>query len=155
MAIVVKPPHSFDTFDKPCIFLAGSIEMGKAQDWQTQFFEACKNDDVVLLNPRRDDWDPTWEQSIDNDNFRGQVEWELKGLESSDVIALYFDPNTQSPISMLELGLFAKSKKLVVCCEEGFWRKGNIDVVCKRYGIEQVTNLVDLIARVRMLTVAK
>jgi hypothetical protein len=22
-----------------------------------------------------------------------------------------------------------------VCCEEGFWRKGNVEVVCNRYGV--------------------
>jgi hypothetical protein len=54
---------------------------------------------------------------------------------------MYFDPATKSPISLLELGLFAKTGKLIVCCSEGFWRKGNVDIVCKRYGVMQVENL--------------
>jgi hypothetical protein len=66
-------------------------------------------------------------------------------MENADLIALYFDPKTKSPISLLELGLFANSKKLVVCCPEGFWRKGNVDVVCERYGIRQVEDLLEIV----------
>ena len=61
----------------------------------------------------------------------GQVEWELEGLELCDIIIMYFDSNTKSPISLLELGLFAHKKKMIVFCPNGFWRKGNVDVVCK------------------------
>jgi hypothetical protein len=66
-------------------------------------------------------------------------------LEAADLIIVHFDPATQSPITMLELGLFAMSGKLVVCCPQGFWRKGNIDIVCEKYGIEQVANIEALI----------
>ena len=48
---------------------------------------------------------------------------------------MYFDPNTKSPISLLELGLYATSKKLHVICPKGFWRKGNVDIICKKYDI--------------------
>jgi hypothetical protein len=58
-------------------------------------------------------------------------------LEQSDLIAMYFDPHPEklSPITLLELGLHAKSGKLLVCCPDGFLRKGNIQVVCDRFGI--------------------
>lgn len=43
---------------------------------------------------------------------------------------------------MLELGLFAQyGSKLIVCCPDGFYRKGNIDIVCERYKITQVPSL--------------
>ena len=58
---------------------------------------------------------------------------------------MYFDPNTKSPISLLELGLFAHSKKLIVCCPEGFWRKGNVDIVCDKYGIPNYDSLEKLL----------
>jgi len=67
-------------------------------------------------------------------------------LEMADTILLYFDPKTKSPISLLELGLFAKSGKMMVCCPEGFWRKGNVDIVCERYRIPQFESLEELIA---------
>jgi hypothetical protein len=143
----IYPPNSIaDTTDEFRIFLAGSIEMGLAENWQ-QYIEtelvACEN--VCLFNPRRTDWDASWKQEKDNAQFNEQVNWELNGLEQADVIACYFAPGTKSPISMLELGLFARTGKLVVCCPEGFWRKGNIDIVCEKYGIRQVGSLPEMV----------
>jgi hypothetical protein len=37
--------------------------------------------------------------------------------------------------------LFARSGKLLVCCPEGFWRKGNVEIVCARYGVPLVGEL--------------
>lgn len=120
--------------------------MGTARDWQKEVAEACGGLDAVLLNPRRDDFSPDAEQSIENDYFRGQVEWELDALEEAAAILLYLAPGTKSPISLLELGLFARTGKLVVCCPEGFWRKGNVDIVCHRYGITTVGSLDEAIS---------
>ena len=130
---------------KPRIFLAGSIEMGVAEYWQDKVVRLLSDRDVVFLNPRRESWDSTWEQSIDNPKFFEQVDWELDSLEKASHILMYFDPSTKSPISLLELGLFARSYKLLVICPEGFWRKGNVDVVCKRYGISQLNSLDEFI----------
>jgi hypothetical protein len=47
---------------------------------------------------------------------------------------------------MLELGLFARSGKLVVCCTDGFWSKGNVEIVCARHGIPMAESPADLIA---------
>jgi hypothetical protein len=115
------------------VFLAGSIEMGVADDWQARMI-ALLDPGVVVLNPRRENWDATWRQSIDEPKFREQVEWELDGLERADVIAIWFAPDTKAPITLLELGLFARSGKVLVGCPDGFWRKGNVEVVCARYG---------------------
>lgn len=132
------------------MFLAGSIEMGVAEDWQSRVATAfADRDELVLLNPRRDAWDASWEQSIDNPVFREQVEWELEGLARADVIALCLVPGTKSPISLLELGLHAASGKVVVHCPEGFWRKGNVDVVCARFGIERHDAWEDWISALR------
>jgi len=144
--IVVKAPEPIP-MDAPIVsvFLAGSIEMGKAVDWQTEITHRLRFLDVTVLNPRRDDWDSSWEQKISNDKFREQVTWELSCLERATHIAMYFDPTTKSPISLLELGLYAKTGKLIVCCPEGFWRKGNVDIVCSRYAVQQAANLEQLI----------
>jgi hypothetical protein len=146
--IVTKAPAEYPT-NMPSVFLAGSIEMGKAVDWQTQLTNELQDLNVSVLNPRRDDWDSSWEQKKENDQFREQVEWELEALEHCDVIALYFDPATKSPISLLELGIHTGGGKLVVCCPEGFWRKGNVDIVCEMYGVTQVDSIEGLVAEVR------
>lgn len=133
-------PRIFKRNGVPCstcyVFLAGSIEMGKAEDWQHDFTAHFRDidNDLVILNPRRPDWDPSWEQSIKDPRFKEQVEWELNGLENSDLVVMNLIPGTHSPISLLELGLMVKNKPVMVLCPPGFWRRGNVEVVINRYG---------------------
>ena len=146
--IEIKAPHDYAEYaDKKSVFLAGSIEMGKAERWQDAVVDALKDEDILILNPRRSDWNAKWDQSIDNPQFREQVEWELKALERADQILMYFAPDTMAPITLLEFGLWAKSapEKLIVCCPDGYWRKGNVDITCKMYGVRQVDSLKGLI----------
>jgi len=127
------------------VFLAGSIEMGIAEDWQTEMSNFITEKlGLDVLNPRRTDWDKSWLQTYENPQFSQQVNWELNALEKCDYIIMYFDPNTKSPISLLELGLFADSGKLLVVCPEGFWRKGNVDIVCDKYDIPMFSSLKHL-----------
>ena len=150
MARVLKPPTPLDlTAGEPSVFLAGSIEMGRAEPWQAVVETALADLPVAILNPRRDEWDASWKQSIHNAQFREQVEWELSAQERAEVIAMYFAPTTQAPITLLELGLFARSGKVLACCPPGYWRRGNVEVVCARYGVPLVAELAELIAAVR------
>ena len=149
MSTVIKAPESLVFDYRTSVFLAGSIAGGTAQNWQDRIIESLSNEEVVLVNPRRNSWDKSWKQDIDSIQFNEQVNWELEALEKSDIIVMYFDASTKSPISLLELGLFAKSQKLIVCCPDGFWRKGNVDIVCARYGIQQVEELEDLVNEIR------
>ena len=144
-AEIVKAPEKFE-LNKKSIFLAGSIEQDTAENWQDRISRELQDKDIIILNPRRDEWDDSWEQTKENKQFREQVEWELDAQEKADLIVMYFDKNTKSPISLLELGLFGRDKgKMIVCCPDGFWRKGNVDIVCERYGINQVETLEELI----------
>jgi len=144
---VIKAPAPIEK-NSFSVFLAGSIEMGRAENWQQRVERLLMNVPGTIFNPRRDDWDDSWVQSIDNAQFREQVEWELEAQECADVIAMYFAPETLGPISLLELGLFAHSGKMIVCCSEGFWRKGNVDIVCHRYGVRRVGSLAELVAKI-------
>ena len=146
MAIEIQAPNEIPNVKTNTkIFLGGSIEMGKAIDWQRELIERLRDEPITFLNPRRSDWDSSWTQEITNPQFREQVEWELNGLEVADIIVMVFDPNTMSPISLLELGLYASSKKMVVICPEGFWRKGNVDIVCEKHNIKQVKDIDELV----------
>lgn len=122
------------------VFLAGSIEMGVAEDWQHRFANHFKNLNITFLNPRRDEWDNTWIQSIDNKMFRDQVEWELNGLMFADFVVMYFDPKTKSPISLLELGMMARTDRIYVCCPDEFYRRANVEIVCNRFNIPMYNN---------------
>lgn len=119
--------------------------MGAAEHWQEMVVKRLADEPVLILNPRRDDWNGEWEQRKENPEFRQQVEWELNALAQSDHIVCYLDPSTKSPISLLEMGLYAQSGKLSVVCPEGFWRKGNVDIVCEKYGFPQFDSLDALI----------
>lgn len=145
MKNIIKAPHALQ-YEGKAVFLAGSIEMGRAENWQQKLEHGLKN--ITIFNPRRDDWDSSWVQSITNKKFREQVEWELEAMEKADIIAIYFDKSTKSPITLLELGLFAHTDKLIVCCPEGFWRKGNVDIVCNKYHIKQTNTLEELIIEI-------
>jgi len=156
----IKPPYRVIGNKCKKVFLAGSIEQGLAEDWQIKIVRSFPFG-INFLNPRRDVWDASCEQDLNNPNFYEQVTWELDMLDLADIIVMYFDPNTKSPISLMELGLCAKEQKynggrMMVCCPEGFWRKGNVDIVCQRYGIPIFTNIDTLIvALTNMLATIK
>ena len=147
-------PAVFPAEIRGAVFLAGSIEMGKARNWQPELtarlhkHAALGPARVAVFNPRRKRWDSSWEQRARNPQFKEQVDWELDAQARADVIAMYFNPNTMSPITLLELGLFAGTGKLVVCCPDGYWRKGNVEVVCGRHNVEMVETFEDLVKAV-------
>ena len=70
-------------------------------------------------------------------------------LDECDIIFMYFSPETKSPISLLELGMHAASEKMIVCCPDEFWRKGNVDIVCSRHNIPVYNTLEAAIGRLR------
>lgn len=146
----IKPNSQDQTISGTSIFLAGSIEMGKAEDWQKTVENTFVGEaEITLLNPRRDDWDSSWEQKESNKQFNHQVNWEMNMLENANIIFMYFSPETKSPISLLELGMYARNNKMIVCCPDGFWRKGNVDIVCNRHNIPLYDNMEKAIGALR------
>ncbi len=152
MALEVKAPDKLEPgFEQfaPTLFLAGSIEMGKAVEWQEKVALFFDKANVILLNPRRDNWDSSWEQDISNPQFKEQVTWELDMIDFADKVLVYFDPATKSPVSLLELGYLATSDKVIVVCPQGFWRKGNVDIICERHDIPVFKSLEEALVRIK------
>jgi len=148
---VVFAPNRVDLSGKGrSIFLAGSIDKGEGDgvNWHTKITNKLSSLPVTILNPRRHDWNSSWEEDISYEPFREQVEWEQDMLEAADVIALYFSKHTPAPISLLELGLFARSGKMVVACPEGYWKRGNVQIICQRFNIELVDSIDKLVESV-------
>ncbi|KAF2134212.1 hypothetical protein P153DRAFT_307193 [Dothidotthia symphoricarpi CBS 119687] len=148
------PPQA-PTYRKYSVFTAGSIEMGAAVQWQKHMAKFLSPLPVTVNNPRRGHWDPATTKEAKNEAFRHQVEWELSALEKATVICFFFDVNTKSPVTMLELGLWAHSGKVVVCCSKDFWRAGNIHIVCERYGIPFVESFEALVPAIKDMLVEK
>lgn len=135
-------PDSIDLKSYKSVFLAGTIDMGSGVDWQkdvAELFEKAPGN-WVLFNPRQEFWDPDRENEMDY-----QVNWELSHLEDADYILMNFLPGSKSPITLLELGLFARSWKLYVVCTEGFYRYDNVRITCSKYGVPVYASLTEAI----------
>jgi len=143
----IKAPNDwYPLVNRPIIFLAGSIEMGQAAPWQSNLVKACEDLDVLFLNPRRDDWD----LAINDYELDRQVNWELGGIENSDLVVFCFDPATKSPVTMLELGLVAgRDGQAVVYCPEPFWRRTNVHITAERYRVDVVHSFEELVQYVK------
>ncbi len=149
---VFFPPQPVASSERPRLFIAGSIEMDTATQWQDEVIQGLSNYQGTLLNPRRKAWDASWRQTIENQNFKEQVSWEINGIEESDYVSFYFDPRTKSPITLLELGLaIGLGKRIFLACPPGFWRKGNIDVIASRYSIVVHASLPALIRALQVV----
>lgn len=145
---VVYAPNRVELGESKSVFLSGSVDVAPGVGWRTSMTSALSHLPVTVINPHRSDWDSSWREEISFAPFREQVEWEMDMLEAADVIALYFGPESKAPISLLEFGLFALSGKLVVACPPGYWKRGNVQVVCLKRGIEFVESVDELIAGV-------
>lgn len=148
-------PQAMVQAKKPVIFLAGSIEMGKAEDWQTEIAQRLEKYSGTLLNPRREHWGYDWKQSVKNKKFKEQLDWEFNGLAKSDYIVMYFAPGSKSPISLLELGLFSRSHKIICCCPKKFWRRGNVEFICEKFKIPLVDTLDELLLKLKKVGILK
>lgn len=118
--------------DYRTIFLAGTIDMGNSINWQEQVENTLRErGNYIVFNPRQAEWHPERIGEMDY-----QVNWELEHLEKADIILMNFVDGSQSPITLLELGLFAQSGKLKVICTDKFYRYDNVRITCSRYGVK-------------------
>jgi hypothetical protein len=131
--------------EAPCgvksVFLAGTTNKVDSHDWREVLSTALSNVPVTIYNPYRADWDSSWREDIEFAPYREQVEWELEKQDKADIVVIYFHPATQAPVSLLEFGLCARVPgKAIVVCPEGYWKRGNVQIVCDIYGVEMVDN---------------
>jgi hypothetical protein len=145
------PPLEIGEFS---VFLAGSIDMGSAENWQDRMEKDLVDfDNLVIYNPRRDDWDSSWVQDpTEGTQFHEQVSWELDHIEAADLVVVYFADGSKSPITLLELGIISRmNKHIAIYCTPEFYRYGNVKMVADRYDIPIFEDYESLIASVRRL----
>ena len=126
------------------VFLAGTIDNGNSLNWQDNTIIELINlgvKNLEVFNPRREHWNP----NPTKEEMEKQIKWEQEHLDKADVIAMVLLDDSKSPISLLELGLYAKSKKLIVFCTPKFYRFDNVRLTCEKYNIELVQDLHPLI----------
>lgn len=147
--IIITAPNETEISrsDSYEIFLAGTIDSGNSENWQKELsnyllsdkylkHKYLRHNNVVIFNPRRDEWP----KDSDHEEIEKQIKWELKHLDESDLIIMNILSDSKSPISLMEIGLYAQSKKLVVFCTPDFYRYDNVKLVCKKYDISLFHN---------------
>jgi hypothetical protein len=118
------------------IFLAGTIDDGKSEDWQSKLIKEFSEYNITILNPRRNNWG-----DLSDNELRKQITWELDHLEKADIIFMYIIGTSKSPISLLEMGIHIKDSKLIVVCEPEFYRYENVKITCEYYNAELYDSL--------------
>lgn len=129
---IITPPSLMFPTSGPKLFLAGSIDGGKARPWQQQAIKYIEKNwtenDVLVLNPRRDVKRYTQKMEIE------QHAWGISMLETSDYILMHLaGGGGVSPVSLLELGLYMKSGKLFLSIDEDYPRKYVVDIHYTHY----------------------
>lgn len=113
------------------VFLAGTIDNGDSSNWQEELINKCKDLNITFFNPRRKEWI----QNPTSEDIEKQIKWEQEHLDSANTIIMCLLDNSKSPISLLELGLYARSGKLLVFCNKAFYRYDNVRLTCQKYNI--------------------
>lgn len=123
------------------VFLSGSVA---GDDWRAALMKKLEDKEIIFLDPRSDDYD-SLKKTEQDPKFREQVMWEQDGMENANVIVMYFNRNSVASISLLEFGLFARSGRMIVRCPQGYKHKGYVDVLCERFGVQQVSTLEEIV----------
>ncbi len=127
------------------VFLSGSVEPGGGERWHPEMIRRLEHLPVTIFDPWRDDWNNTWVQRKHDARFATQTRWELGNLRRADLIAVYFAPRSKAPVSLLEFGMSVATKNVVVCCLDGFDRKGNVEIVCEEEDIPLVNTFDEFV----------
>ena len=133
------------------IFLAGAIDMGNAVNWQQELADALSiYPELVLFDPRRDDWNSSWKQEKNDPQFSEQVNWELEHITGADLVIFVFPKESKAPVSFLELGLcLGLGLDMFVYVHPEFYRKGNIDITAERFGAPVVNSMDELVVSIK------
>ena len=130
----------------PSIFLAGGIT--DCPDWQKEIVETLKDENIVLLNPRRKNFpieDP-------NASFE-QIEWEHNHLRKATAILFWFPQDTLCPIVLYELGTWTMTDKpLFIGIEKGYERTQDVVIqTCLVKGKDTIfsSSLDELVKRIK------
>lgn len=151
MISFIQPDSKNDYYreDSFKIFFAGTIDNGDSEDWQKDLYcKLCFHDiavielgqnyctpekcNITIFNPRRENWN----ENTTQEDLEKQIKWEQEKLDEADLIIMYLAENSKSPISLLELGLYGQTGKVIVYCTNKFYRYTNVKLTCEKYFIE-------------------
>lgn len=148
--LVIDAPSNKKPLDNSfTVFLAGTIDADKGSvDWQHKICKKIEDTTdnkyrITIYNPRREEFPDSGSSEV-----RRQIKWEHKHMDDADLIVMNILEDSKSPISLMEMGMYAESGKLVVFCKTGFYRYDNVQMVCKKYNVPlHNTNDIDDICK--------
>ncbi|KAH7324135.1 hypothetical protein B0I35DRAFT_475404 [Stachybotrys elegans] len=145
MSQIIHAPSEEPIKGMKSVFLAGTTTAVGNIDWRKNLAVSLSNYPITIFNPNRPDWDSTWREDISFDPFHKQVLWELDKQGQADLIVVYFHPATVAPISLLEFGLAVRApSKVIAIAPEGYAKRGNVQIVCQKFGIQFLDNIDEL-----------
>jgi hypothetical protein len=132
--------------NKTSLFLAGGIS--GCLDWQSHLVNLLKDEDLVLLNPRRKFFE-TENPQIEEE----QIPWEFYHLKKASAISFWFTKETVCPITLYELGKQSVIKKPVfVGVHPNYSRKRDVEIQIRleRPEIQIVYDLESLAEQIKL-----
>jgi len=128
------------------LFLGGGIS--GCRDWQTELVALLKDTNLVLINPRRKEFN-----AEDKNLEEEQIKWEFEHLNKSKAILFWFPPETVCPITLYELGKISKTDKpIFIGIDKNYSRKNDVMIQTKliRPDVNIVWSLNELAEQIKL-----
>lgn len=127
MRVVTAPNLAESISHNWKVFLAGGIT--GCSNWQEKVISELLNlseyynlANVVIYNPRRDDFDVT-----DKNAEIDQIRWEHNQLMRCDIFSCFFEASESlQPITLYELGKWGLKKPSVITVQQGYLRERDV-----------------------------
>jgi len=125
--------------EKPSLFLAGSMDIKGQTNWReraTEQFQAYYH----IFDPTH-----TNHSNLNDTEMSKHIKWEWEALNRSDLILLNFTAQAKSPMSLLELGMYISSGKIVVVCPKEFYQAHYINTLCTEHKVPIFESIDDIL----------
>jgi hypothetical protein len=128
--------------EKEYVFLAGSMDYKSSSSWRDKVINEFDDKNKNFFDPTNIDHD-----ELNESEMESHIQWELEAMSMADKIVLNFLPDSLSPISLVELGLYVQSEKLVVVCPKEFYQSNYVYVLCEKYNTPAYPNIDEALNR--------
>lgn len=143
-----KPNESLENLNPDTfkIFLAG----GMVKPWRKEVADRLSElefaDDITVIDPTIDNWEKDiGEETIENEQYVKQTNWEHEGLEKANIHVFHFDDTSVSPITLFELGMFV-DRDSIVYLEDDYEKKSYVEYIALSFGVPIVKTLNELMS---------
>lgn len=147
---VISPKENIEKhLDGYTVYLSGNM----SKPWRKEVINALENLPITIFDPTVEDWETSiGEESIENEKWVSQTDWENNGLAYADLKVFYFSEGAAAPASMLELGCYKTkgSKQTIVCTESGYEKASYIRYITRRFGLIEAKSLKELIELIKI-----